>query len=69
VTQLATALSNAAEIANTFTAPNPVDGYRAFALLRLPKNTAVFTAQSIFVQTGVSYDNMFLINLRSGLKN
>ncbi|HWX16149.1 MAG TPA: hypothetical protein VNY07_06135 [Chthoniobacterales bacterium] len=69
VTQLATALSNAAEIADTFTAPNPAGGYRAFALLRLPKSAAVFTAQSIFVQTGVPYDNTFLNNLRSDLKN
>ena len=69
VRQLATALSNAAEIADTFTVPNPAGGYRGFALLRLPKSAAVFTAQSIFVQTGVPYDDTFLNNLRSGLKN
>lgn len=69
VTHLATALSNAAEIADTFTVPNPAGGYRGFALLRLPKSAAVFTAQSIFVQTGVPYDDTFLNNLRSGLKN
>jgi len=44
-------------------------GISRFRATTPPKNAAVFTAQSIFVQTGVSYGNMFLNNLRSDLKN
>jgi hypothetical protein len=69
VTQLATALSNAAEVADTFTAPNPAGGYRGFALLRLSRTAALFAAQSIFVQAGVPYDKAFLDTVQKDSKD
>jgi len=49
IEELAKALRGSVEVAEAFVAPNCAGGYRAFALLSLPKSTAVFTAQSIFV--------------------
>jgi hypothetical protein len=69
VTQLGTALSNAAEVADTFTAPNPAGGYRAFALLRLSRTAALFAAQSIFVEAGVPYDKAFLDKVQKDSKD
>ncbi|HEX7516359.1 MAG TPA: hypothetical protein VF345_03630 [Chthoniobacterales bacterium] len=68
VAELAKALAESAEIAETFAAPQPSLGYRAYTLLRLSKSAAVFTAQSIFVRTGVPYDNHFLDTVQSDLK-
>ena len=67
--KIASTLANAAEIADTFTAPNPAGGYRGFVLLRLSRTAALFAAQSIFVETGVPYDKVFLESLQNDEKN
>jgi len=66
--EMAKALARSAEVAETFTAPDPAGGYRSFTLLRLSKSAAVFTAQSIFVQSSVPYDKAFLDKLQKDLK-
>ena len=49
--QLVTALTKGAEIADTFVVPEEAaGGYRGYALLRLSKSAARFTAESIFVR-------------------
>jgi hypothetical protein len=60
IEELGKALTGSAEIAETFVAPNPAGGFRGYVLLRLSRSAAVFTARSIFVKHGVSYDNRFL---------
>jgi hypothetical protein len=69
VQQLAAGLANAAEVGETFTAPNPAGGYRAFVLLRLSRTAALFAAQSVFVQSGVPYDKAFLDSVQKDEKN
>jgi hypothetical protein len=68
VAKLATTLANAAEVADTFTAPNPVGGYRGFVLLRLSRTAALFAAQSVFVETGIPYDKVFLDSVQKDSK-
>lgn len=60
VSEMARTLAASAEVAETFTAPTPAGGYRSFTLLRLSRSAAVFTAQSVFVQSSVPYDKPFL---------
>jgi hypothetical protein len=61
IDQLAKALAGATEIAETFIVPDPrAGGYRSYVLLRLSRNAAGFTAESIFVQASVPYDKPFL---------
>jgi hypothetical protein len=68
--QMVKALTGVAEIAETFTAPDPVaGGYRSFVLLRLSRTAARFTAESIFVQTSVPYDKPFLDRLQKKAKD
>jgi hypothetical protein len=63
--RLTTALAKGAEIADTFVVPEKAAaGYRGFALLRLSKSAARFSAESIFVETSVPYDNSFLNKLQ-----
>lgn len=63
--QLVTALTKGAEIADTFVVPEEAaGGYRGYALLRLSKSAARFTAESIFVETSVPYDKSFLNKLQ-----
>ncbi len=68
VTKIAKALADSAEVAETFTAPASASGYRAFTLLRLSKSAAVFTAQSIFVESSVPYDKLFLERVQKDFK-
>ena len=68
IAELAKILAESAEVAETFAEPQPSTGYRAYTLLRLSKSAAVFTAQSIFVRTGVPYDSHFLDTVQSNLR-
>jgi hypothetical protein len=69
VDEVAKALAAATEAAETFVAPDPAaGGYRAYALLRLPRTAARFTAESIFVQKSVPYDKAFLDRLQKEAK-
>jgi hypothetical protein len=70
VDRLVNALAESAEIADTFVAPEQAaGGYRGYALLRLSKSAARFTAESIFVQTGIPYDKSFLDKVQKDSKN
>jgi len=64
--KLAKALADSAQIAETFTAPSSGGGFQSFALLRVSKNAATFTAQSVFVESGVPYDTSFLDKVKMG---
>jgi hypothetical protein len=65
IDQVVKALADAAEVADTFTVPDfSAGGYRSWVLLLLPRNAARFTAESIFVQAGVRYDEPFLDGLQ-----
>jgi hypothetical protein len=66
IAKLAKALSDSAQIAETFTAPSSGGGFQSFALLRMSKNAARFTAQSVFVESGVPYDTSFLDKVNTG---
>jgi hypothetical protein len=61
-------LANAAEEADTFTAPNPDGGYHGYVLLRLSRSAALFAAQTVFVESGVPYDKAFLNTVQKGGK-
>jgi hypothetical protein len=67
--KIALTLANAAEIAETFTAPNSAGGYRGYVLLRLSRAAGVFAAQSIFVESGVPYDKRFLDSVQKDSNN
>ena len=68
--RLVTALTKGAEIADTFVVPEQAaGGYRGYALLRLSKSAARFTAESIFVETSVPYDKSFLNKVQKDSKN
>ena len=64
VEKLANSLAASAEIVETFTAPTAEGRYQGFILVRISKSAATFTAQSVFVQSGVPYDKAFLDHLK-----
>ena len=66
VSKLAKALADSAQIAETFTAPSSGGGFQSSVLLRVSKNAATFTAQSVFVESGVPYDTSFLDKVKMG---
>ena len=68
IEKLANGLAGFAEIAETFTVPTPKGAYRSFTLLRISKSAATFTAQSVFVESSVPYDKLFLDKVQTDLK-
>src|SRR4029077_5798114 len=64
IEELAKALGGAAEVAETFVAPNPSEGFRGYVLLRLSRSAAAFTARRIFVQASARYDDTFLDKIK-----
>ena len=70
VDQLASALASSAEVAQTFVAPDlAAGGYRGYALLRVSRSAARFTAESIFVKTSTPYDKAFLDRIQKESRN
>ena len=69
VDQLASEIARSAEVAQTFVAPDPASrGYSGYALLRVSRSAARFTAESIFVKTSTPYDNLFLNRIQKESK-
>src|ERR1041384_8143870 len=68
--RLVTVLGKGAEIADTFVVPEEAaGGFHGYALLRLSKSAARFSAESIFVETSVPYDKSFLNKLQKESQN
>ena len=67
IQKLAKALADSAQVTETFTVPSSKGGFQSFALLRVSKSAATFTAQSVFVESSVPYDKLFLDKVKMGL--
>ena len=67
IEKMGKALAGSAKIVETFTVPSSAGGFQSFVLLRVSKSAATFTAQSVFVESSVPYDTLFLDKVKTGI--